>query len=61
MNAGVRDSSKFGQIMSWNNETEMPFWNDDPECNTIKGEEKINSLIVYFIFIHVLMHNDFRK
>lgn len=36
--SGVEDSSKFGVIASWNNQTNLTFWNDD-YCNMINGSD----------------------
>lgn len=36
--AGVEDSSKFGNIASWNNKSSLEFWNDQ-YCNMINGSD----------------------
>jgi hypothetical protein len=36
---GVQDNTKFGNIASFNGNSELPFWNEDPYCNMVNGSD----------------------
>jgi len=44
---GVGDSSQFGLVVSWNNKTELNFWNENKFCNMINGSD--GSLFAPFV------------